>query len=141
MIHGKYELLMSFVLSSFGLTTFFLLPSGLHTHISISGQDCHLRSEVSLTIRVSIPCTHAALTSFTCTYMHSTIQCYMSLVYKQQPLYTIRCTQLSPHPVCWDLLPSPAVAAQSYGGLPHWPYGEQSAPGTVIDIRIGNHRY
>ena len=40
-----------------------------HAHISISGQDCHLRSEVSLAI-------------------HNTIQYYMSLVYKQQPLYT-----------------------------------------------------
>ena len=53
-------------------------------------------------------------------------------------LHTIRCTQLSPYPVCWDLLPSPAVAAQSYGGLPHWHSGEMCA-GTVIDIRIGDH--
>ena len=59
-----------------------------HAHISISGQDCHLRSEVSPTIPISITCTHAALNSLTCTYMHNTIQYYMSLVYKQQPLYT-----------------------------------------------------
>ena len=49
-------------------------------------------------------------------------------------LHIIRCTQHSPNPVCWDLLPSPATAAQSRDHLSHWPYGEQSA-GTVIDIR------
>ena len=54
--------------------------------------------------------------------------------------HTIRCTQLSPYPVCWDLLPSLAIVVQSDDGLSHWPYEEQSA-GTVIDIRVGSHQY
>ena len=67
-----------------------------HAHISISGQDCHLRSEVSLTIPVSITCTHAALNSLTCTYMHNTIQYYMSLVYNSthHQMYTTLTTSL-----------------------------------------------
>lgn len=34
-----------------------------------------------------------------------------------------RHTQLSPYPVCQDLLYSPATGAQPRDGLSHWPYG------------------
>ena len=65
---------------------------------------------------------------------------HVTCVQTAAALHIITCTQHSPHLVCWDLLPSPAVAAQSHDDLSHWPYGEQSA-GTVIDIRIGSHQY
>ena len=65
---------------------------------------------------------------------------HVTCVQTADTLHTIRCTKLSPHPVCWDLLPSPAIAAQSHDNHSHWPYGEQSS-GPVRNITLGSHQY
>ena len=63
---------------------------------------------------------------------------FLSSAYYSKNMPAYWAPAYSPDPFCWDLLLSPAVAAQSHYDHSHWPYGEQSES-TVIGIRIRNH--